>query len=536
MGLETKTAMVFLTGTPAAPGLAAGPVVRLDSGRRLDRRAGSPVEERAALVAALDAARGELEAMMAAATIEEAEGIVAFQLAVLEDRVLTDPAFAEIDQGVAADIAWRRALDAQVRDFAASEDGYFRGRSADLADLRDRVFDRLTGVVAAAIPAGAIVVAEDLAPSRFLATTWDGGGIVLMRGSATSHVAILARAQGVPMLVGLGAAHVEGHRHALLDAERGELTLDPDATTRAAFECRRAELASRRMAEAGYLDRPAVTASGERIQVMINIAGPEELQRLDPGCCDGIGLVRTEFLFHGRSRLPDEEEQTQVYRRILDWAGDRPVTIRTLDAGGDKPIPGLTREHESNPFLGVRGVRLALRHKEVFRTQLRALARAATLGNLKIMVPMVTVPAEMTECRTLLDSAIAELARSRVPATRPPLGMMVEVPAAAIGIEEFDADFFSIGSNDLIQYLTASSRDEPELAHLAQPSTAFWKLLRDLVAYGRRVDCEVSLCGDLAADPRHIPDLIGCGLRSLSVTPAALAAVKAAIARCGTCA
>src|SRR5206468_10543041 len=163
---------------------------------------------------------------------------------------------------------------------------------------------------------------------------------------------------------------------------------------------------------------------------------------------DGIGLVRTEFLFQGRDRLPDEEEQFQAYRRILEWARGRPVIIRTLDAGGDKPIPGLTRSGECNPFLGIRGVRLSLRHPEVFQVQLRALARAAAHGALKIMVPMVTVPEELARCRTMLNEAIAQLPVSSRPALRPALGMMVEVPAAALSLQRFDAEFYSIGSND----------------------------------------------------------------------------------------
>jgi phosphotransferase system enzyme I (PtsI) len=533
MRLDQTPGTVALRGTPAAPGLAAGRLVRLVAAPRTQRRAGSPAEERAMLSAALERDRAGLGRLIEAATDDGEAGILEFQLALLEDASLTDPVFAAIAAGIAADDAWRRALDAQVADFAAAEDAYFRGRAADIADLRERVLDGLTGGSEAPIPAGAIVIADDLAPSRFLAADWAGGGLVLLRGSSTSHVAILARARGVPMIVGVGAAHVEGHREALLDADAGLLVLDPDARARAHFADRRAAEAIARAEAATYLDRPAVTAGGQRIQVMINIAGPDDLDAVDPRHCDGIGLVRTEFLFHGRDRLPDEDEQYRAYRRILEWAGDRPVTIRTLDAGGDKPVAGLTRDGETNPFLGVRGVRLSLRHHDVFRLQLRALARSAVHGNLKVMVPMVTLPAELAQCRSLLAAAADELAGEGHAAARPPLGMMVEVPAAALSLDEFAADFFSIGSNDLIQYLNAASRDEPELVALAQPSTALWRLLREIAAHGRRVQCEVSLCGDLGGDPRHVGALIECGLRTLSASPAAIAALKAAIARHG---
>jgi phosphotransferase system enzyme I (PtsI) len=191
----------------------------------------------------------------------------------------------------------------------------------------------------------------------------------------------------------------------------------------------------------------------------------------------------------------------------------------------------LTRERESNPFLGVRGVRLSLRRPEILMTQLRALARAAVDGNVKVMVPMVTLPDELTQCRAMLAQAVRDLLADGVPAKPPPLGMMVEVPAAALSIDAFDADFYSIGSNDLLQYLMAASRDEPELSALASPGPAFWRVVREMAQHGRRVQREVSLCGDLASDIRYVPELMRCGLRTLSVAPAALAAVKATVRR-----
>jgi phosphotransferase system enzyme I (PtsI) len=264
---------------------------------------------------------------------------------------------------------------------------------------------------------------------------------------------------------------------------------------------------------------------------MINVTGLAELSGLNPAEVDGIGLMRTEFLFQGREMLPTEEEQYQIYKRMLEWADGRPVTIRTLDAGGDKPIAGLTQAGDINPFLGVRGVRLSLRHLDVFRAQLRALARAAVMGNLKAMIPMVTVPEELDRCRALLEEALAELRREGRQAQMPPLGMMVEVPAAALAIEDFNADFFSIGSNDLIQYVAAASRDEPQLADLARPSRAVFNLIGHVVKYADSSGRETSLCGDLAGDPEQVAALLDQGLRTFSVAPGALGPVKAAIAR-----
>src|SRR5882762_4560180 len=252
---------------------------------------------------------------------------------------------------------------------------------------------------------------------------------------------------------------------------------------------------------------------------------------MDPSKVDGIALMRTEFLFQGREKLPTEEEQYRIYRQMAEWAAGKAVTIRTLDAGGDKPIAELTEPGDLNPFLGVRGVRLSLRHLDVFREQLRALASVAVAGNLKVMIPMVTVPEELNQCRALLEQAVEDVRREGREAQMPPLGMMVEVPAAALTIEDFSADFFSIGSNDLIQYVAAASRDEPQLADLARPSRAVFGLIRHVVDYANRLGREASLCGDLAGDPEQVAALLDQGLRTFSVAPGALGPVRAAISR-----
>ena len=316
----------------------------------------------------------------------------------------------------------------------------------------------------------------------------------------------------------------------MLDAEQGRLILDPSPDTLAEVRRRQSAAAAKAQTDAGFLAEPAVTADGERVHVAINVDDPALLEGLDPAHCDGIGLTRTEFLFQGRE-LPDEEQQYQVYRRIVEWAAGRPVIVRTLDAGGDKPVAGLTVDGERNPFLGLRGLRLSLARPEVFRVQLRALARAATRGDLKIMLPMVTLPRELEAARAMLEEVVADLRAAGIEAAMAPLGMMVEVPAAALTATAFAADFYSIGSNDLVQYVMAASRDNPAVAPLYDPGNpAVHALIRQVVeaAGGRGV--EASLCGELASDPTHISTLLRLGLRRLSVTPAQLGPVKAAIA------
>jgi phosphotransferase system enzyme I (PtsI) len=296
-----------------------------------------------------------------------------------------------------------------------------------------------------------------------------------------------------------------------------------------------AERVTAREAESGaaaaYLTKPAQTSDGTPISVLANIADLAELDRLDWSTCDGIGLVRTEFLFYGAQTLPDEEAQYSAYRRIAEWGRGKPVTIRTLDAGGDKPIPGLTVDDETNPFLGLRGIRLSLARPEVFRIQLRALARAAMHGAIEAMLPMITVPQELARARSLLDEEIMRLSAAGVPCRRPALGIMVEVPSAAIAIADFDADFFSIGSNDLTQYVTAAARDAGTVADLNDPTNpAVLYLIKHVVAHGRRANKKVSLCGDAGGEPDLIPAFLETGLRALSVAPASLARTKAAIA------
>lgn len=522
---------VELKGRPASPGIAAGPLSPIDTeiARRLPT--GSVAGESEALREAVRLAIDQIHHLMAQAAGEAAD-ILEFQVAMLADDELVAPAIASIKAGNAAEAAWLAAMGEQLAGFEIAEDDYFRARAADLTDLRDRVLRNLAGSNSEPPPPGAILTGEDLTPTRFLETDWSsGGGIALSAGSATSHVAMLARSRGVPMVVGLGAIAVDGHRDAVLDGSGGAVVLSPAARERARFEQRRAALLEATRRAGSYLKRAAATASGERIRIMVNIARPEEVDAIDVATCDGVGLMRTEFLFGGPS-LPDEERQYQAYRKVLEWAEGRPVTIRTIDAGGDKPVPGLTVD-EPNPFLGLRGIRLSLARPDVFRVQLRALARAAMHGNLKVMLPMVTVPAELAAASALLQDAVAELASEGTAASLPPpLGIMVEVPAVAIVPEEFSAAaFFSIGSNDLTQYVTAAARDSARVADLNDVANpAVLRLIANVASFGARTGMEVSLCGDAAGDPAFVPALLAAGLRSLSVAPTMVGAVKATIA------
>jgi phosphotransferase system enzyme I (PtsI) len=521
------------TGRSASPGLATGPLFVARPKRRRESVAGSPAEEAAKLHSAITNSIAAIEKLQAKASDDAAE-ILEFQVAMLGDEALAEGAFAAIVDGAAADAAWTTALDTQIAEYAAAEDEYFRARASDLSDIRDRVLETLQGDGGALPPAGVIYLGEDMQPSRFLACDWSaGGGIALTGGSPSSHVAMLARARGVPMVVGLklDLGGVKSADAALLDGEGGRINVTPSAEATQAFRGDVARAGAEAARWEKYLLQPAKTADGERVLTQINVAAPEELDSLDPAICDGIGLVRTEFLFHDQPRLPDEANQYAVYHRIVTWAAGRPVTIRTLDAGGDKPIAGLSMAEESNPFLGLRGIRLSLAFPDVFRVQLRALARAAAVGPLKVMLPMVTVPEEIAATAALLDDEVAKLQAAGSPCRRPDLGIMVEVPATALAIERYPAAFFSIGSNDLTQYVTASARDIAAVAGLNDTANpAVLRLIGEVAGYGRKAGIDVSLCGDAGGDPRLLPLLLKAGMRNVSMAPKMLARAKSVIA------
>ncbi len=523
-----------LVAEVASRGLAVGAVHRLAEPRGARGPGADPKAEGDVLDATLAQAVDELHALAEGAG-ELAADLVEFQVSLLRDEEFIAPVRAAIAGGAPTHAAWLDHLASEIADYESAESAYLRDRAADLRDLRERVTMALTGAERdRTVPAGAIVVADELTPSRFLELDWSrAAGAATTGGSVASHAAMLARARGVPLLVGVAAedAALTDGMPAIVDAERGSLIVEPSADTLATYE-RRVAARRERAAEAlRHAAGPARTSAGTRVTVLVNVDDPALVDAVDASHCDGIGLARTEFLFHGRHALPDEDTQLAFYLRLLEWTQGRPVTVRTLDAGGDKPVAGLTLENESNPFLGLRGVRLSLARPEVLRVQLRALARAASHGELKVMVPMISVPAELEAVRRILAEEVERLRAAGVAARIPALGMMVEVPAAALDIGAFDADFFSLGTNDLTSYLLAAARDSAATASLLDPlHPAVLELVNRVAAHGTAVGREVSVCGEMAADPRCLGPLLDAGVRTLSVPPAALAPTKAALA------
>ncbi|MDA0572503.1 phosphoenolpyruvate--protein phosphotransferase [Burkholderia gladioli] len=530
-----------IEGVGAGPGFVAGPV-RLMRSRTLqiEDRADDPLDAATRLEAALASTARELEALAreTGARLGEAEGaIFAAQRELLDDAALLDETARLVVDGHGLAWSWHRATEQQAAKLAALPDPLLAARAADLRDVARRVLGHLgdADVEGSADVSGdgagqgapAILIAEDLTPSDTAqldpAVTL---GFCTVAGGPTSHTAILARTMGVPAAVACGAAllALRDGEHVVLDGNAGRLYAGVSAA-----DSERAAEAQRRFVEAQHRAAanralPAATLDGHVLEIGANITRPAQVKAAIENGADGVGLMRTEFLFLERHDAPDEEEQYACYRQMVEASGGRHLIIRTLDIGGDKQVPYLNLPRESNPFLGVRGLRLCLRRPELFVPQLRALYRAAMHGPLWIMFPMVST---LDEARQAI--ALAETVRAELDAPKVPLGIMVETPSAAALADHFAelVDFFSIGTNDLTQYVLAIDREHPELARMAESlHPAVLRMIAQTVDGARRHRKWVGVCGGLAGEPLGAAILAGLGVDELSMSVRDIPAVK----------
>jgi phosphoenolpyruvate-protein phosphotransferase/dihydroxyacetone kinase phosphotransfer subunit len=527
-----------LHGIPAGPGIAIGPALRpqraaLDLAVAAEP-AGDPGAERARLDDARAAARLEVTAARdgIATRAGEAEArIFDAHLLLLDDPLLLDPAYAAVAEGEAAARAWGAAVSAAAATYRALDDAYLRERAADVEDVGRRVLGALAGVADAAAAADwhGILVTADLAPSEAAALQPDRvEGLAIAHGGATSHAAILARALGIPAVAGLGDAvlAIPDGTPLVLDGDAGVVEVDPPPEALAARERARQDAGRRARQARERAHEPARTRDGATIEVGANVGDAGEVPAAVAMGADGIGLLRTEFLFLDRDRAPTESEQRAVYEEIVAALGGRPLIIRTLDAGADKPLRFLREPPEDNPFLGVRGIRLGLAHPEVLRTQLRAIAGVAGRAgaDVRVMFPMIATLAEYRAARAVLEDERAQLGAPPVPT-----GIMVEVPAVAVAAERFarEVDFFSVGTNDLTQYVMAADRGNDRLAGLlAGPWPPVLRLVAELVRGAKAHDRWVGVCGELAGDPQSAVLLAGLGVDELSMAAPLVPAVK----------
>ena len=463
-----------------------------------------------------------------------AREIAEAHLGLIEDPDLIAGARILIEKGKSAGFAWRAVLRTAVEQLRALNDPRMAERADDLLDLETRVLSVLNGQAAAGpdFPPESILIANELLPSQLVALdSTNLAGICLAAGGATSHVSIIAAAMDIPTMVaiGPGALRVPTGTPVVLDAEAGWLYIDPPRTHIELARSQLAEKRARRVAEQLAAQRECHTADGTRIEVFANVGSEAEAHAAVRNGAEGSGLLRTEFLFLERTAPPDESEQLEQYQQIARALEGRPLTIRTLDIGGDKPIPYLPLPHEENPALGLRGVRTSLWRPDLLRIQLRAILRVRPVGQCRILLPMITDAGEIRAVRSMLED-LRRQERYREPIA---VGAMIETPASAVMADRIarEADFLSVGTNDLTQYTLAMDRGHPELAaRLDALHPAVLRLIAKTVEAARVHERTVAVCGGLASDPVAVPILIGLGVHELSMVPAVIPQLKALIA------
>lgn len=535
-----------LTGLAVSPGIAIGPArhLRVTPLPIPVGPADAPEEEWEALAVAREETRRDLTARRADLATRAGEypaAILDAHLLFLTDEELVEPARRLIfEEGESAARAWERVVRAMEDRYRALEDEYQRTRAVDVAAVGEQVLRHLLGVSEVAVEGSGIVVAEDLTPAQ--TASFDPEeirGLALAGGGPTSHAAILARSLGLPAVMGLGRALMEVAEGTFLvvDGARGVVEVAPSEAVVADYRRLAAEREVEQRRVRAQAREPAITLDGRHIEVVANIGSPAEVNEAVAAGAEGVGLLRTEFLFLDRTSPPDENEQESVYRAIAEGLDGRSLVIRTIDVGGDKPLPYLPAATEANPFLGVRGLRLGLAEPEMLKTQLRAIFRVGFDHPVKVMFPMVATVDEVVAARALLTEAAGEIGRRGMEAlARTEVGVMVEIPSAALLARWLapEIDFFSIGTNDLTQYTLAAERGNPALAHLSDPlHPSVLRLIAEVCEAARDHRRWVGVCGELAADPVAVPFLIGLGVSELSVAAPAIPAIKQTVRRTG---
>ncbi len=528
-----------LRGVTASPGRAVGAVFQLKSQEIVVREKGESEEkESERLNHALCEAKFQLETI---AGLLKKEGdssralIFEAHQELLEDPNLLDLARRQLSKGKSAAYSWKVAYLQAADQLASLNNQLLAARATDVRDVGQRVLRLLEEVQATGgqFPANCILVAEDLTPSDVAGLDRERViGLVTTTGGSTSHVAILARSVDLPALAGADGSvlQIENGTLVVLDATHGELRLQPTEAELAECQAKKQAYEIQKKAEAERAHDPAVTQDGRRVEVVANLKGSKESTHAVGMGAEGVGLLRTEFLFMNRDSAPNEEEQLTSYRAIAQAFGkERPVIIRTLDVGGDKPLRYLPLPHEENPFLGERGLRVSLNRPDVFRVQLRAILRASEYGQVRVMFPMVSTIAELRQAKAILEEERVQLGVAPIS-----IGIMVEVPSVAILAEQFarECDFFSVGSNDLTQYTLAMDRGHPKLASQMDGLDPSILSLIDLaVKAAHRNGKWVGVCGGIASDPQAVPFLLGLGVDELSVSIPSVPAIKAQIRR-----
>ncbi|MEH1858580.1 MAG: phosphoenolpyruvate--protein phosphotransferase [Nostoc sp.] len=543
----TPTTHGELSGIAASPGVAIAPVVSYQPTHVAitEYHVDDPDIEWQRLQAAINTARQEIQAVFSQASLQIGDAEAAIfdaQLLFLEDPVLLSAAHQRIlDNHINAEAAWQAVVEEVATSYRALEDSYLQERVDDVVDVGQRVLRLLAGNAAANLhlESPAILVATDLTPSDTAGLDPTKVlGICTTSGSATSHSAIIARTLGIPAVLGVDAQvlHLADGTLMALDGESGRAWVEPESDILDLLTAKQSAWQTAQQEARATAHQPAITRDGRQVSVFANIGSINDVQVAVASGAEGVGLLRTEFLYLDRTSAPTEEEQLLVYQAIAQVLDNRPLIIRTLDVGGDKPLAYLrVGLREANPFLGWRGIRFCLDHLDLFKTQLRAILRASVGHQIKIMLPMIATVTEVRAAKVILSEVQAELNQAGISfdATMK-VGIMVEVPSAVAIADQLAAevDFFSIGTNDLSQYVMASDRTNPRVANLVDAlHPAVLRMVQQIIQAAHAAGISVGLCGELAADTLATPILLGLGLDELSVNPQSIPRVKQAIAR-----
>ncbi|NUK28916.1 phosphoenolpyruvate--protein phosphotransferase [Parageobacillus sp. VR-IP] len=535
----TKT----IQGIAASSGIAIAKAYRLETPNLVveKKEIADPQTEVARFETAVAQAKEELEAIKRHALEqlgEDKAAIFAAHLLVLDDPELLNPVKEKIQtEKVNAEYALHETASMFISMFEAMDNEYMKERAADIRDVTKRVLAHLLGVAISnpsLIAEEVIIVAEDLTPSDTAQLNRQYvKGFATDVGGRTSHSAIMARSMEIPAVVGTKqvTAEVQNGDIVIIDGLDGQVVVNPTPDVLAHYEEKRARYEAQREEWAKLVNEKTVTSDGYHVELAANIGTPDDVKGVLENGAEGIGLYRTEFLYMGRSELPTEEEQFEAYKTVLERMEGKPVVVRTLDIGGDKELPYLDLPKEMNPFLGFRAIRLCLEMQDMFRTQLRALLRASVYGNLKIMFPMIATLDEFRQAKSILLEEKEKLEREGVPvADDIEVGMMVEIPAAAVLADQFakEVDFFSIGTNDLIQYTMAADRMNERVSYLYQPyNPAILRLISNVIDAAHKEGKWAGMCGEMAGDAIAIPILLGLGLDEFSMSATSILRARA---------